>query len=283
VLGLGNTLSGGIVPAVAAASANFTFTVNTENAGSATKTFVLPLLENGTIDFDVDWGDSSTDTITAYDQSEVTHVYEATGTYTINITNEVRGWKFNDGGDELKILNISSWGEFNFTERDTFRGCANLTSSATNVPTVSQQYFQRQFMFATSFNGDVSNWDISGSTYTNMCFRGATAFTGIGISTWDMSNVIDISYMFYSATSFDQDLSDWDIGQVSNMSNVLRSVTLSTANYDATLIGWAAQSVQASQSPHFGSSKYTWGGAAAAARASLISEDSWTITDGGIA
>ena len=44
MLGLGNTLSGGIIPAAAAVANPFTFTMNTENAGSATKTFVLPLI-----------------------------------------------------------------------------------------------------------------------------------------------------------------------------------------------------------------------------------------------
>jgi len=60
-------------------------------------------------------------------------------------------------------------------------------------------------------------------------------------------------------------------------------VTLSTANYDALLIAWAAQSVLSGLAIWFGASEYTGGGTAAAARASLIADDSWTITDGGIA
>ena len=58
----------------------------------------------------------------------------------------------------------------------------------------------------------------------------------------------------------------------------------STANLDAIYIGWAAQSVQASQTVDFGAAKYTGGGAAAAARAVLVAApNNWTISDGGIA
>ena len=42
-------------------------------------------------------------------------------------------------------------------------------------------------------------------------------------------------------------------------------VSLSVSNYDALLIGWAAQSLQSGVSVEFGSSKYTGGGAAEAA------------------
>ena len=138
MLGLGNTLSGGIVPAAADAYADaFIFTANTENAGSATKTFVLPLANDGSIDFNVDWGDGNEDNITAYNDAEVTHVYSATGTYTIKIAGTIRGWYFNGGGDKAKILNISQWGDFNFTKKNAFKRCANLTSDATDVPAVN--------------------------------------------------------------------------------------------------------------------------------------------------
>ena len=47
----------------------FTFTIDTENAGSATKTFVLPIVDDGTINMEVDWGDGSDDTITLWNQA----------------------------------------------------------------------------------------------------------------------------------------------------------------------------------------------------------------------
>jgi hypothetical protein len=41
---------------------------------------------------------------------------------------------FANAGDKLKILNISSWGALNITSNATFRGCTNLTCSATDAP-----------------------------------------------------------------------------------------------------------------------------------------------------
>jgi len=57
---------------------------------------------------------------------------------------------------------------------------------------------------------------------------------------------------------------------------------LSTVNYDALLIAWEGQVEPINMTPHFGTSKYTAGGAAAAARAALVA-NGWTITDGGVA
>ena len=37
------------------------------------------------------------------------------------------------------------------------------------------------------------------------------------IGSWDVSNVVDMSFMFYSAKSFNQDISRWDVSSVANM------------------------------------------------------------------
>ena len=50
--------------------------------------------------------------------------------------------------------------------------------------------------------------------------------------------------MFNGATAFDQDLSNWDISAVTNMTDMFNGVTLSTANYDSMLDSWSKQAVQ---------------------------------------
>jgi len=98
--------------------------------------------------------------------------------------------------------------------------------------------------------------------------------------------------MFYQDNSFNQDISDWDITSVTNFRFFATTVTFSTSNYDAILEDWedtlqAAFPNGTGYSPSitidFGTSEYTGGGAAAAARASLVSNFGWTIADGGIA
>ena len=320
----------GLVPPVN----SLIFTVDTTKAGTAADTFELSLTAAGAISMDVYWGDATMDTITAWNQAELTHVYPAPGVYTVSIANEVRGLYFNFGPDNLKILNISNWGEMNFTNIRTFTGCSNLTCNATNIPTISTSDMTYTFGSCTLFNGDVTDWDVSGVTNMQYFFVNNTVFTGVGLSSWDVTNVTNMQWMFgtiagsvfnanisgwninnlsnmegmfygtpfnqdlsgwntagsltninrtfQGATAFDQDLSNWDVSNVIDYADFLLGATLSTANYDALLIGWDAQAVQAAQVPDFGNSIYTnCAGAAFTARENLISSDGWTVTDGG--
>ncbi|NOR88382.1 MAG: BspA family leucine-rich repeat surface protein, partial [Bacteroidales bacterium] len=100
------------------------------------------------------------------------------------------------------------------------------------------------------------------------------------LSAWDVSNVINMKAMFNIAMSFDQDIGSWDVSSVTDMSFMFSSVTLSTANYNSLLTGWEALDLYDGVNFHGGSSKYH-PGAPAIARANIISDDSWTITDGG--
>ena len=84
--------------------------------------------------------------------------------------------------------------------------------------------------------------------------------------------------MFTSATAFNQDLSNWDIGAVTNMTNMFTGVTLSTANYDSILDSWSKQAVQSNVTFDGGNSKYCDLGEAGKA---ILEGKGWTITDGG--
>jgi len=109
-------------------------------------------------------------------------------------------------------------------------------------------------------------------------FSGATAFNQ-DLASWDLSAVWITSYMFSGATSFDQDLSSWDVSGVFDATAMLSGSGLSTENYDALLISWAAQNTQVGVD--FGVGDVQYSAAAAEARALLISGSAWSITDGG--
>ena len=315
----------------------FTFTVQTNTSGvSNNDQFTLPLTDNGTVDIMVFWGDGTSDAITAFDQAEKTHTYPSAGTYEIKITGTLQGFRFDNGGDKFKMLDIKKWGIFDINVSKAFRNCSNLTQSATDVPIISTTSLNATFQVAPKFNGNVSNWDVSSVTNFNFVFNrarlfnqdisswdvsSATNLTGMfkeanifnqDISGWDVSNNgnfkemfrqardfnqpigswtiknvvnqnINMQRMFRQATSFDQSLANWDMEKVNNLAEFLLDAGLSTANYDATLIGWAAQNVQSGLTCDFGNSQYTAGGAAEAARNTLINTYGWTITDGGAA
>jgi len=67
---------------------------------------------------------------------------------------------------------------------------------------------------------------------------------------------------------------------VTNMDNMFLNATLSTANYDALLMGWDAQPLQVGVNFHGGNSTYCLG---EAARTNMIDNDGWIITDAGFA
>ena len=69
----------------------------------------LGLINGGTYDFWVEWGDASSDHITIWNQAETTHTYSAEGTYSVNITGTIQKWSMLNG-DAGKLLDITEWG-----------------------------------------------------------------------------------------------------------------------------------------------------------------------------
>jgi surface protein len=166
----------------------------------------------------------------------------------------------------------------------------NQNIGAWNVSNVTSM--PRMFDSARDFNNggsdSIRNWNVSSVTDMLIMF-GRGSFTGDQptlfnqpIGDWNTGLVLNMGSMFWRNTAFDQDLSNWDINQVTNFTGTFASLAgFSTANYDALLIAWDAQGAMSySGTVNFGTSKYTAGGAAEAARTSLISK--WGgITDGG--
>lgn len=138
------------------------------------------------------------------------------------------------------------------------------------------------YMFALSdFNQDITGWDVSAVTDFSLMFYACPFNQPIGA--WVTSSAEDITGMFQNNNTFDQDVSGFDVSSVTNATNFIVNGALSTANYDALLIGWEGQLVQNDVSFHGGNSTYTASGAAATARANLVADHNWTITDGGTA
>ncbi|WP_189663095.1 BspA family leucine-rich repeat surface protein [Polaribacter sp. IC073] len=244
-----------------ALSKSFNFEVKTDNAGTSNDNqFRLPLVSsfNGSTAI-VDWGDGSAkDTITSYNQSEVTHTFPSSGSYSVKISGQLRGWKFNNDGDIQKITNISNWGVFEMNEYLSFSRCTKISITAIDSPYLISSNISYSFYLCTSIKQ-------------------------LNVSKWNVSNTENFNALFFKADDMViTGLDKWDIGSATNLSNLLGSSPgMSTEDYDKTLISWEAQAPNTGLSVDFGGSKFTPNSLASAARDRLISVYSWTIADGG--
>jgi surface protein len=210
----------------------FEFTINTANTSTGSSNsdqFRLPLITSTGLNCTVYWGDGTSDTITNHLAPAVTHTYPSSGTYTVKITGNLLGWQFNNGGDRLKILNISQWGSLNISINAGFRGCTNLTCSATDAPIITSLSLESYFRACTNFNGAIGNWNTGNVTNMGSMFADATAFNQ-NIGSWNTSNVTNMGAMLFGATAFNQNIGNWNTGNVTTMDNMFANATAFNQN-----------------------------------------------------
>jgi len=207
---------------------------------------------------------------------------------------------FNNGGSG----SISDWNTGNVTNmRQMFESATSFNQDLNNWDISGVTKIEGMFGEAESFNGDLSGWNLQSVTSLNGMFSGATSFNNGSIIGWNTGSIIDMTGMFGDAVSFNQDISGWDVSSVEGMigmfggaesfdqslgswdvtsvglmGSMLEGSALSVVNYDATLIGWAEQSLKSDVL--LGAEGINYCGAEDA-RQTLIDEYNWTIRDAG--
>ena len=216
----------------------FTISVKTDNAGtSSTDQFTIPW--TGT--YDVDWGDGNTDTGVTNAQ---THTYATAGTYDVSVTAASGRIAFANGGDKLKLLNISSWGETAWTQMGAaFRGCSNLTVlTATDTPDLSNvTQMNYMFMGCLSFNSPINNWNVSNVIDMVSMFEDAFVFNQ-DLDLWDVSNVVYMTHMFLNAKVFNGNITTWNVGNVLSFISFLNNWRVQSGTFNQDLSSWNVSS-----------------------------------------
>lgn len=279
------------------------------NVGTNSSTeFKIGISSVSTYDCRVYWGDGTYDDITLTGDSAWLHDYGQTYIGDIIIVGHFGGFGFGggDGEDRIKLTSVKQWGATKFDNfQVSFFGCSNLNVAATDSPDLSNvtsmnrafrstgtgnwtgdisgwdvsnvEDFDAMFYGSTQFNQDLSNWDVSlGKDFSNMFFSANMPFD---ITGWNMSSAQNISGMF-RRTDFDQDISGWNITSVTNATLLFDDSNLPSIIWDKILVSWGAQAVQ-NNVVIDGDSAYYGSIAAKDARAALIADHSWTITDAG--
>ncbi len=273
--------------------------VDTTKAGSASNTFVLPIIKDTTETVKIYWGDGTNSTGV---NGNNTHVYAASGIYTVKIESRLFGGiYFNNLGDKAKITKIANYGQgVSRLNIGSFYGCSSLLSidignivsngadatnqyrgctALTTVPLFNlSSVTDASAMFAYCPVTTVPLFNLSNCTRTWSMFYECTALTTVPL--FDLSKVTNAFAMFYFCSSLTT-VPLFDLSKVTNASYMFSGVTLTTQSYSDFLIHLATLPLQSGVSFHGGNSKYN--PAAAIARAYLISNFGWTITDGGAA
>lgn len=265
----------------------FIIRVNTENPGvTENNQFQLRAFGNTVID----WGDG---TVSSH-ANVPTHTYATPGLYTIRVLGDFYMNHYDTEGedptDALKLLEVQQWGDTKWPRMGAaFIGCTNLQITATDTPDLSE-CTGLNFAFAgCSSLGDTdafNNWDVSTITDISKMFQWSS-FNG-DISSWNVSKVLNMDGVFQNNTNFDQDLGDWDLSSVVEMSSIFKNATLSIENYDNILIGWATDSSgvpgddidDVPYNANFGQTNSMYC-AGANAREELLTTYSWIIDDDG--
>ncbi|MEI6143258.1 MAG: BspA family leucine-rich repeat surface protein [Mariniphaga sp.] len=175
---------------------------------------------------------------------------------------------------------IGNWNASSATDMsDMFRSASAFNQPIGNWNVSSATDMSGMFESASAFNQPIGNWNVGNATTMESMFDYASLFNQ-DLTNWNVSKVTDLSWMFSGASVFNQNLGSWNIGSVTAMEDMFKGVTLSTANYDAILIAWAAKTLQNDVIFSGGNSKYSC--TAVPARAVLTgTPNTWTITDGG--
>lgn len=83
--------------------------------------------------------------------------------------------------------------------------------------------FSGIFRGAATFDEDLWGWDLSNAVDLSYMFHGAESFSGKSIVGWNVSQVRTMKSMFFGATFFDANLSQWDVSQVTNMASMFHN------------------------------------------------------------
>lgn len=195
---------------------------------------------NGSGSVWVDWGDgvkqyfgSSSFTITgaARIHAQLDHTYAVNGVYQVKVSGTFHsiGWAGTTAYAGLKKLTkILDWGRISGLQTLSLGGQSSLTQVPSTLP---KNILSLTYMFynCTTFNQDISGWDVSRVTNMSSMFRGATAFNQ-NIGNWNTEAADNMGAMFWGATAFNQNIGSWNTGSVTNMTNMFNGATIFNQN-----------------------------------------------------
>lgn len=272
----------------------------------------IPSNEDLQFNYTVDWGDGE---VTRGITGNAEHYYdsdfydEKKRVYTLKISGDFPAFDFivtppdtflTNGSEDNKILSIEQWGSIKWKNMSgAFKNCSDLKINATDIPDFSDVN-DTSFMFYGAskkcFPSSMPQWDMSNVKNMEYMFYSQykSDFTSLNqdISSWNVSSVENMKRMFQNSY-YNGDFSKWDVSKVKNMEKMFDNGNLSTKNYDKLLNAWSKLDLEKNVSfglvevktTNFGTDVIIgtqYSGKARVARKLLQSKFKWKIKDSGI-
>jgi len=222
---------------------SFIFKITTT---TSPQTFVIPCVDEGTFNATVDYGDGTgSQTVTAYNDSNLTHSFATAGQYTITIDGTFPNIRFYDDAASRVLVNevvdLGDVGWVNFYR--AFRGCSSLTTfNVGTVNTSSATNMLEMFRDCSSLTTlDLSGFDTSSVTDISRMFINCSSLTTLDLSNFNTSSVTSMQSMFNNCSSLTTlNVSSFDTSSVSNMNNMFNNcsslTSLNVSNFDTSSV-----------------------------------------------
>lgn len=133
----------------------------------------------------------------------------------------IDSYNYSDSASRLHLKFVVSWGNTHWTSlTDAFNGMNHLDVIATDTPDLSGVISLNKMFYACGNligNSSFNSWNTSTIIDMSYVFSNATSFNQL-LDKWDMSKVIITQLMFRNASSYNQPLDAWDVSNVLDMS-----------------------------------------------------------------
>jgi PKD repeat protein len=176
-------------------------------------TITLPLF--GSVNVSIDWDDGSE--IENFTTSgNKNHTYTTAGEYEVSISGTLT--QFGNGltgySNADKFIEVSSFGNIGLISLSgAFKNAINLVSVPSSLPS-SVIDLSHCFHRASLINdSNITNWDVSNVKYIDYMFYRASSFNQ-NIFIWTPTNLEKYTYMLYKATKFNQPFSGWIVNKI---------------------------------------------------------------------
>lgn len=247
------------------------------------------------------WGNISLGNNNAYFHGAKNLIITAQDTPNLSETTSLK--QAFENAQSLTITAANNWDTSTITNmHSTFKNAQSFNNDISKWDVSSVSTMTSLFEEARNFNQPINDWDVSSTTDMTRMFYGATSFNQ-PLHDWDTQSLITTAAMFAYAENFNQDLNNWNtqsltstnhmfahatnynhgfenwnISSITSMNEMLKNTQISTHHYDQTLQEWASQEVQENVLLGAGNTQYC---ISENARAQLINNHAWNITDAG--